>query len=155
MASISTGSGEGGKRALDHDIPLVPFIDLLLCCIMFLLVTAVWNQLSSLEADLPNAASPAGDRDEVVDTLPLIVRVTATGYSVGSDAGDLVTIPRAGEEYDVAALRDQLAARRRSAPNERVALLGAEDGVAYADLVRAMDVLSGAGFSDVSVTGTL
>ena len=32
MASIATGNGHGGKKTVDHEIPLVPFIDLLLCC---------------------------------------------------------------------------------------------------------------------------
>jgi biopolymer transport protein ExbD len=41
MGGMSVGSGHAGKKSLDSDIPLVPFIDLLLCCVMFLLVTAV------------------------------------------------------------------------------------------------------------------
>lgn len=155
MASISTGSSEGGKRAVDHEIPLVPFIDLLLCCIMFLLVTAVWNQLSAIRAD-----APGGSTAEAIDTpaperLPLVVRVTAEGYVVGSDLGDQVTIARAGDGYDVAALAEHAAARRRVAPNEHDVVVTADDGVAYADLVTAMDALVGAGFQGVSVSGGL
>ena len=50
MAGIDVG-GHGGKRASNHEIPLIPFIDFLLCLVMFLLVTAVWNHMSRLEAD--------------------------------------------------------------------------------------------------------
>ena len=35
----------GGKRELNSDINLVPFIDLLSVCICFLLIAAVWLQL--------------------------------------------------------------------------------------------------------------
>ena len=35
MGGISVGGGHGGKKNLDSEIPLVPFIDLLLCCVMF------------------------------------------------------------------------------------------------------------------------
>ena len=48
MGGISVGGGHGGKKSVDSEIPLVPFIDLLLCCVMFLLVTAVWNRLARL-----------------------------------------------------------------------------------------------------------
>ncbi len=51
MATIDVGSGKGGRRALDHEIPLIPFIDFLLCLVAFLLVTAVWSQMARLRAD--------------------------------------------------------------------------------------------------------
>ena len=38
MASISTGGGGSGKKSVDHSIPLVPFIDLLLCCDLHFIV---------------------------------------------------------------------------------------------------------------------
>lgn len=50
MAGIDTG-GHGGSRATDHQIPLIPFIDFLLCLVMFLLVTAVWNHTARVQAD--------------------------------------------------------------------------------------------------------
>jgi biopolymer transport protein ExbD len=50
----------GSKRASNHALPLVPFIDFLLCLVMFLLVTAVWSHMARLTAD----ASVPGDVDE-------------------------------------------------------------------------------------------
>jgi len=44
-----TPSGKGGKKPLDASINLVPFIDLLSCCISFLLITAVWTQLARMD----------------------------------------------------------------------------------------------------------
>src|SRR5262245_60047046 len=110
MAGISTGGSEGGKRAVDHEIPLIPFIDLLLCCIMFLLVTAVWNKLASLDADLP----PNGPTIEgpVTDVRVPTLRVEAEGYRIAGTAGDEIRIALAGEVHDVAALREHLRARR-------------------------------------------
>jgi biopolymer transport protein ExbD len=51
MATIATGAGHAARRKLDHDLPLVPFIDFLLCLVAFLLVTAVWSQMARLRAD--------------------------------------------------------------------------------------------------------
>jgi biopolymer transport protein ExbD len=57
MAGIDTGDSSGG-RAVNRDIPLVPFIDFLLCLISFLLITAVWSQNARIEAsaELPGEA---------------------------------------------------------------------------------------------------
>ena len=60
MAGIDVG-GHGGKRATNHDIPLIPFIDFLLCLVAFLLVTAVWSQMARINAD---ARVPGPPKDE-------------------------------------------------------------------------------------------
>lgn len=51
MAGIDVGGGHGGRRAVNQELPLIPFIDFLLCLVMFLLVTAVWSQMARLNAD--------------------------------------------------------------------------------------------------------
>jgi len=51
MAGIDVGGGHGGRRSVNQELPLVPFIDFLLCLVMFLLVTAVWSQMARLNAD--------------------------------------------------------------------------------------------------------
>ena len=63
MATIDSG-GQGGRKSVDQEIPLVPFIDLLLCCVMFLLVTAVWAQLGEMPTTLPGGADgpPASEQ---------------------------------------------------------------------------------------------
>ena len=43
--------GKGGRKPLDAQLNLVPFIDLLSCCISFLLITAVWVTNSRIPAD--------------------------------------------------------------------------------------------------------
>jgi biopolymer transport protein ExbD len=49
MAGIDVGSS-GAKRATNSDINMIPFIDLLMVTIAFLLITAVWVTNSRLEA---------------------------------------------------------------------------------------------------------
>lgn len=50
MAGIDTGGGHS-KRPLNQEIPLIPFIDFLLCLVSFLLITAVWSQMARINAD--------------------------------------------------------------------------------------------------------
>jgi biopolymer transport protein ExbD len=66
MAGIDTGGGHGGKRSTNHEIPLIPFIDFLLCLVMFLLVTAVWNHMARIQAD---ANVPGKPKDEPEDKI--------------------------------------------------------------------------------------
>ena len=148
MASISTGSSHGGRRALDHDVPLVPFIDLLLCCVMFLLVTAVWNRLAVMQASTP---MPSTESALVAppESPPLTVVVRADRYVVASDAGDRVEVPFAVGAPDPEALRAQLAPRRETSTGE--VLVSADDGIAYATVIETMDTIVSAGFDDVSM----
>ena len=55
MAISGMDGGGGGRRSVDSEINMVPMIDLLLCCISFLLLTAVWSTWARLEA---SAAAP-------------------------------------------------------------------------------------------------
>ena len=48
MASVGD-TGGGGRKTLNPEVNLVPFIDLLSVCICFLLVAAVWLQLGSVQ----------------------------------------------------------------------------------------------------------
>ena len=83
MASISTGgNGHGGKKDVDAEIPLIPFIDLLLCCVMFLLVTAVWNKLARINANqqVPGQQSQMDEPQE--EQVRLYLQVRATGYRI-------------------------------------------------------------------------
>jgi biopolymer transport protein ExbD len=150
MASIQIGSA---KRALDHEVPLIPFIDLLLCCVMFLLVTAVWNRLAALDGvvsrpsiDGPMIAPPPGPR--------LFVHVSARSFLVASDAGDRVVIPFADDEPDLAALGAHLSPRRAalgSAPSAGDIVVVADDGVPYERVIATMDTITAAGFDRVSL----
>jgi biopolymer transport protein ExbD len=62
MAGISVGGGHG-KRALNQEIPLIPFIDFLLCLVSFLLITAVWTQMSRINADARVPGPPNPDQE--------------------------------------------------------------------------------------------
>jgi biopolymer transport protein ExbD len=63
MAGISVGGGHGGKRAVNQEIPLIPFIDFLLCLVSFLLITAVWTQMSRINADARVPGPPDPDKE--------------------------------------------------------------------------------------------
>src|SRR5436190_21404216 len=61
MATIDVG-GFSSRRDLNRELPLVPFIDFLLCIVAFLLVTAVWSEMARLDASakVPGETSALG-----------------------------------------------------------------------------------------------
>ena len=152
MGGISMGGGHGGKKSVDSEIPLVPFIDLLLCCVMFLLVTAVWNKLARINANqqVPGQQSQMDEPQE--EQVRLYLQVRATGYRIVGTDGTNIEIPKSGEDYDQESLRDRLQQRREQEPNRRDLIVAPEDGVEYEDVISAMDLVVGAGYQNMSLS---
>ena len=148
MAGIQTGPGGGNKKSVNHEIPLIPFIDLLLCCVMFLLVTAVWSELSQISIEDESCDCEA---IEAPDRVRLILRVTNSGYGLADTLGVSSRIPLTGGDYDRDELQAQLAARKLTEPGREDVLIAVDDGVRYEEVIHAMDTAIGAGFPRLSV----
>ena len=153
MGGISAGGGgHGGKKSVDSEIPLVPFIDLLLCCVMFLLVTAVWNQLARLDANQQQPGQQAPNEPPPEEKIKFILQVQSTGFVLASSAGDRIEVPKSGDAYDMDGLREKLQERKRAEPNRKDLVVAPEDGVHYEDVVASMDMVVGEGFPDMSLS---
>jgi biopolymer transport protein ExbD len=124
----------GQKRALDASLNLVPFIDLLSCCIAFLLITAVWSQTSQIDAR--TRASPESE-GEGEPGKPWTMVVAKDACTLISPAGEMMPATR----EHLSAVGDELIAK-------------GED-VAYDAWVRALDEARAAGIThlDVSLEG--
>ena len=65
MGGVDVGGGGGGKRkSLDSDINMIPFIDLLMVTISFLLITAVWSHMARINADAQVPGPPRPDTEQ-------------------------------------------------------------------------------------------
>jgi biopolymer transport protein ExbD len=144
---ISPVGGGGGRRRLDLDIPLVPFLDLLLCCLMFLLVTAVWNQLARIETSqrLPGRSTDAHVNE--TERIRLTLAVRQNGYELASNLGERQWV----DGHDAAALTAALRARRTLGDQRWDLTVTAEDGVAYERLIGALDLALAEGFHAIDV----
>jgi biopolymer transport protein ExbD len=154
MGGVSVDSGgHGGKKSVDSDIPLIPFIDLLLCCIMFLLVTAVWNKLARLNANQqqPGREAPM-DAPPPPERIRLFLQIKSSGYVIAATDGTNIPINKQGDAYDVEQLREKLRERKRQDPNRRDLIVAPEDGVLYQHVVAAMDIVLGEGFEEMSLS---
>jgi biopolymer transport protein ExbD len=150
------GRGRGRKRSLDVTVNVVPAIDLLSCCITFLLVTAVWTQISRLQAaQYGNGAPAAAQAGKVAITL----RLGPAGHVLETSDGKTLAVAPLGRgaegepRYDWAGLEARLKELRAAYPDQSALTLAADDAVRYDDLVHTIDACVGAGLANVSVTG--
>jgi len=152
--------GRGGrrrKRSLDAVINVVPAIDLLSCCIAFLLFTAVWTQISRLQATQfgQGADTPTAEQQK---SLVVTLQITERGYLLSTSAGLSQEIASLGKGadgqalYDYKALATRLKQLKTEFPDQSTVTVAAEDGVLYSDLVRTIDACVGAGLAGISVT---
>jgi len=151
MASAGP-SGGGGKRSLDSELNLVPFIDLLSCCIAFLMIVATWTQLARINV-APTSEGPAAEEKIEEDPLKLGITITSTGYVLTDSSGAALQIARTGPEYNSAELDAKLKTIRQSFAKEVTSKvnLTSEDGIAYKHLIAVMDVCLQNEFTGISV----
>jgi len=142
---------KGGKRGLDFDLNLVPFIDLLSCCIAFLLITAAWTQLARIEtAQKIEQGGGGGGGGEQTDKLQLVV--FDWGYEIlPPDAAESCSVPNKEGKYQVGALTKLVESYKKLKPNLTVAAVAALDGLDFNEVVKVMDVCVSAGLINVSL----
>lgn len=159
MASIDVSSREHGRRALDRPLPLIPFIDFLLCLISFLMITAVWSQMARLDA---SAAAPGkqGPPDPQPDKiLHVELKPTRDFTLVWKQGGTVISsleVPRdavdLGDGVDYPKLRTAVVEqwnshgshRAASDPKLDQAVLHASNSAEFREIAAVIDALHGA-----------
>jgi biopolymer transport protein ExbD len=148
-----TPSGKGGKKPLDAAVNLVPFIDLLSCCLAFLLITAVWTQLARMDVTQKSKA-PAGAVDEPPTptvTLTLFVNKDNT-FTFTKSTGESQSIDAAGEDYNYAKLGEVMAQAKKDHADKEDITIKSDDTVAYNKVIKTMDVVISAKFPNISLS---
>jgi len=150
--SINTG-GKGGKKSLDAELNLIPFIDLLIVNICFLLITAVWTQMARIKVSQKGKGQAAEKRQDTPPELrvKVVVLVGDEGYTITA-GGERLVVPKLGAIYDTAKLSKHLRDIKARLPKKDDITVAAEDGIRYKYLIRAMDVALAQHFSEIQVS---
>jgi biopolymer transport protein ExbD len=165
---MSPAPSGGGKRPLDAELNLVPFIDLLCSLISFLLMTAVWSQIAALEVQQqPMTDEPPPELKN--DKLALKIYVTEKGFLVvGKDTNIPINcteepcIQKAAVDgephksfYDFTTLQTNLKEKHAQFPAESDVYIEINDGIPYNEMVRTMDTCMAEGLTAISLGGTM
>jgi biopolymer transport protein TolR len=142
---------KSGKKPLDAAINLVPFIDLLSCCISFLLITAVWTQLARMDVTQKGPGA-AGSTDEPPnDQVQLTVFIDKDGYTFNKSTGESTPIPMKGDDYDYGKLADILKDAKGQYPDKEDIAIKADDSVVYNKIIRTMDIVISSKFPTIAL----
>ena len=153
MAHIQENTG---KRTSVVELNLVPFIDLMSVCIIFLLITAVWTQVSMIQLgssvyaqNIDNTPPPTTSTPHA--DIPFRVDVLSRGYKIviGSKV-QLIPLAKRGK-YNHRALQRNIQKVKSAYPKKIDVVVTAEDNMLYKNLIQAMDVLLMEGFSGITV----
>ena len=75
MGGVDVGGGGGSKRPTNADINMIPFIDLLMVTVAFLLITAVWVTNSRINANAQIPGPPQPDKELTPKTPEKVLNV--------------------------------------------------------------------------------
>lgn len=151
MAHIDDSGSSG--RSSNVDLNIVPFIDLMSVLVIFLLITAVWTQVSMIQI----GSSIYGKRtsDEQVKPppraeVPFRLDIKTSGYNVVIGRQQ-IAVPKKSGAYDGARLLSELKKIKEAYPDKVDAVITMVDSLEYGYLIQGMDVLLQAGFPELSV----
>lgn len=145
--------GRGGRKTVDFTVNLVPTIDLLSVLIAFLLITAVWSEVSRLRLTQARPkGGPAASTEAPQRTL--VVRLSPAGARIGfSDDAAAAVTPIAPIDAawsarlgaGLGAYAAQVVGPRQRQPVRVVAA----DAVDYRTVVATLDALADQGLTAV------
>lgn len=147
--------GGSGKKSVDFQLNMIPFIDLLSVLISFLLMTSVWTQVAKIDVrqspNLPSDDPTPPPPDEM--KLNLTVLVKANGYQITKKGAVVKDIEKKGDTYDETTLSETLKQVRAEHPENEDVQVTCEDKVPYQELIRVMDVCLQHNLTGISVAG--
>lgn len=153
MAQVEDSSSSG--RSPNTELNLVPFIDLMSVLITFLLITAVWSQVSMIQIGSSIYGKKSADQEPSppppMADIPLRLDVKSFGYQLVV-ASDRVRIPKVGDQFDTGNLLERLKLVKETYPEKSDAVITVDDELEYEYLILGMDTLLKAGFPSISIS---
>lgn len=166
-----TKHDEPDPSEVASELNIVPFLDIVVNLILFLLMTSAQVLLvAELDAHLPSLSRGrrASSSSEEGSTLNLSVTISENGIIVSGSGGKLapgcermqsgrvITVPRTSSGYDWAGLTTCAARVHRQFPDETQVILSADPSIEYEHIIHAMDAVRAEGteplFPDVMLS---
>jgi biopolymer transport protein TolR len=151
--------GTDGKGSVNVELNIVPFIDLMSCLTAFLLVTAVWVNISQLDVKPQGKGRETPCDGDDCDKPKLSVLVDSDSVWIGvSRVNEFEQIPKTATGYDWDKVRERLKVQKKSVffdgttAIEIAANSTTASPIPYNQLISAMDVAVQSGFLDVGLT---
>ncbi|MEZ5505790.1 MAG: biopolymer transporter ExbD [Gammaproteobacteria bacterium] len=140
------------RHSTEAELNITTFMNLMVVLVPFLLITAVFSQVSILELNLPPTSANQQQEDEKKKPIVLELLIYKNRLEiVDRQTGPLKIIPNQGSEYDFDTMVTTLKAVKNRFPDITEITLLLEANTPYEILVRAMDKVR---LTDQLVNGT-
>ena len=139
------------KSTKSEFLNLTAFVDLFSTLVIFLLMTAVWNQIASLSTNVENATSSATPQD------PPSLKKVNLAISLFEDRLEMLEdeastqISYLNGDIDVSQVEATLDLWRQKYPDRKDIVLNTSNPVAYRLMIKTFDTIVGKDWSDVGV----
>ena len=148
--------GTAEKGSVNVELNIIPFIDLMSCMTAFLLVTAVWTNLSQLDTQAAGKARSGIPEDDKDPELSVLIESDEIWIGV-SRLEEYERIPKGADGYDWAQLQRSLSTHKSGVfANTSTIQIAANSTksaqVSYQSLISAMDVAKKSGFDTVNIS---
>lgn len=121
------------------DLNITAFLNLMVVLVPFLLITAVFTQLTIKELNLPDSSQTPPPQDNVKQGLTVLIR--ASGLTLTKDGNNVDSWPKDERGYTYAGLTSRLAEIKNANPAEDRITLLLEPGISYDTLIQVMDAV--------------
>ncbi len=145
------------KKGFQTNLNLVPFIDLFSTMIIFLLSTAVWDQLAALETQLGGGEVSKSSQPppENIKKVKSDLRVSIGAKNIelfNAGKSQRISVNTDGT-FDIEGVANFFAEARDKDPQKRDLVLKATDQAIYENIILVMDQASARDFDEVVVVG--
>ncbi len=140
-------------RETNTEVNLIPFIDLMSVLITFLLITAVWTQVSMIQLGSSIYGKKTSDQitpPPPIADIPLRLDVKENGFRliVGPEK---YVFEKKNKEWSTTELLERLAVVRQMYPDKADATVTVDNEVPYEKMILGMDALLTTGFGSISI----
>ncbi|MFZ9886251.1 MAG: ExbD/TolR family protein [Myxococcota bacterium] len=151
--AVEAAPQKGGKKAMDAAINLVPYIDLLMTIMTFLIMTAVWTQIAMLEVQNAQSGPPDSPPPEEKEPIPaILVLVTENSLKIQEEGGEARDFPKGNEGFDLEGAKAVFEQLKQARPERVEVKVNAEDTVPYTDIIGVIDTATGSGLTGITLS---
>lgn len=151
MAHVDDNQGPG--RRVSVDLNIVPVIDLMSVLIIFLLISAVWSQVSMIQIGSSVYGKKTIDEESTPPPqaeIPFRLDVKDFGYRVVV-GNETFQLPKKENNYDAEGLKKELRRIKELYPEKVDVIITMSDELPYVHLIEGMDSLLASGFPEIAI----
>jgi len=140
-------TGLGGKKELNAELNLTPFIDLLSTCVCFLLVTAVWIEIGTVEIKQSHGTAASAPKKISYDLDIVFKNPTSLSLNLKKNGKRVKAFAVKAESFEDAmtqmntVVHDNVLNYKNKAIEIATATITPRSDVNYGNLISTLDVL--------------